>query len=167
MNDKEIREWYQANGMEYIAEDWDADAPQVQEPERHGGMRARTIEPNMVLAVHPHRTPEERTRMEALEDFFEPYISMLPRPKGELIRQLINDQKTYEAIRQDEGRASRGSTINAGKRALQALLRLIANDDPDFTPPADGRRRDYEAERAAAERVFARYWTGVNGIDSG
>lgn len=170
MNPKEVREWYRANGMEYIPEDWgdrfdtgesaDREGP---DPRVLGREHLRVFLPGSFLEGSApwsqSRSSEEREYMEVLEDFFQPYIAMLPRPKGELLRQMMNDQKTYAQIQEDEGRASRGSTVNAGKRALQALIRLIAQDDPEFVAPLDGRRRDYEAEATAARRVFSRYLT--------
>lgn len=172
MNDREVREWYRANGMAYVEDDWgplsdtgESDGKQSIERERLGGddtsRRVLQLDTERVVMYedagrvyplwHTGRTPEERKRMEQLEDFLLPYIALLPRPKGELLRSVMNDQLSFEDV---PGYTDRHNARRAVKRALRALIKVIAADDPQFTPPPDGRRRDHDAEMSAARRVF-------------
>lgn len=102
------------------------------------------------------RSREEQDWLDLLDRFFAPYIAMLPRPKGNLVRQVFNDLSSYTKVGQ-ENRMARQSAHEAVVRAVRDLTRLIANDDPLFRPPADRRRRDFEEEARAARRVFMVY----------
>lgn len=167
MTDKQVRKWYQDHGIEYIPSDWD-------DSNERRGLKNWT---SMHIGREPvylwggpfpdssndrpwwhARTAEEKVTAKQLEAFFAPYIAMLPRGKGELIRELVNDRKTYDQIAEDNKFYDRSHAHRALRRAVQALVLLIAKDDPDFV--YHGRPRDYEAEQAAAERVFDRYMKG-------
>jgi hypothetical protein len=71
-------------------------------------------------------------------------------------------RRTQADIAREESRTQQAVSA-ALVRAMRDLLRAIAKDDPDWTPPKDGRRRDYDGEKKAAERVFDRYWTSRQG----
>jgi hypothetical protein len=179
LNDKDIRRWHHANGMEYIKEDWGPRDPETGEglsPTPYWGDNAfgRESRPGMSMSMTPgrldwldaegiirplwaERSPEDRAVMESLEDFFTPYIATLPRPKGNLLREYMGMRRTQADIAREESRTQQAVSA-ALVRAMRDLLRAIAKDDPDWTPPKDGRRRDYAGEREAAERVFDRYW---------
>lgn len=88
-----------------------------------------------------------------LDDFFAPYLAMLPRDQGELVRQLINDRLTYAEVGQSR-RVSRQAAHQRAQTALRDLTLVIAQDDPAFRREADGRSRNFKAEAEAAERVF-------------
>lgn len=171
MNEKEIRRWCHDNGIEYIASDWgprsdtgESAGPTAWISQEHrttaswsmGNLLKAADDPTAGSMWHD-RTPEDREYIEALEDFFDPYIAMLPRPKGNLIREYMGMRRTQRDIGRSEG-VTRSAVTHALKRALRDLTRLIAKDDPEWVPPADKRRRDYEGEKEAAERVFGRYW---------
>lgn len=174
MNEKEIRRWCHDNGIEYIASDWGprsdtgesaGEASYYGERQEHRnvvrwdmtGLLTGREQKSDSAPVWAGRTPEDREYIEALEDFFDPYIAMLPRPKGNLIREYMGMRRTQRDIGRSEG-VTRSAVTHALKRALRDLTRLIAKDDPEWVPPADKRRRDYEGEKEAAERVFGRYW---------
>jgi len=165
MNDKDIKTWYRTHGMEYIAEDW---GPRSDTGESTVAPRARalrvgreevwswlSVPDDAEIAGAEQRTVEERGYIEKLEAFFAPYIAMLPAHKGEVLRELINDRKTYGEIREDHKYPHRSSAQRAVELATRALVRLIAQDDPEFM--RQPRSRDLELEREAAERVFDRY----------
>jgi hypothetical protein len=162
----DIRRWYHEHGMPYEEEDWgprdehgESAGPQNQRQERKDLVRSSDSSPGRLWwwekQIFPWRprTPHERDWANLLDDFFMPYIAMLPRPKLNLVQQLFNDLKTYTEVAEYEGTARSTAHENV-QRAVRDLTRLIANDDPLFRPPADGRRRDYEEETRAARRVF-------------
>ena len=158
MNDKEIRKWYADHGVEYIPEDWGA---------RGNKMNFMgTSMPSYILMLEeegrakplwPQRGDGEREYVLALEDFFAPYIALLPRPKGNLIEEYMGMRRTQADLARSE-HVSQQAVSKAMKAALRSLTRLIAKDDPEYVPPQDGRRRDFEGERAAAMRVFVRWY---------
>lgn len=167
----DIRRWYHDNGMAFHPEDFGVRAetgesigPQTQDREREGrdGIRSSASTPDRMWWWEKQRHPwRERSEGELewlylLDQFFAPYIAMLPRPKGNLVRQVFGDRMTYAEVAEANG-VKRQSAHEATKRAVQDLTRLIAEDDSMFTPPADGRTRDHEAETRAARRVFMVY----------
>ncbi len=105
------------------------------------------------------RTPEDREEVEAMEEFWFPYLHMLPVPKANILWQVMNARLTYEQIGEARG-TSRQAAHDAVRTATRDLLRLVAADEPRFVPHADKRRRDYEGEEAAALHVLNRYWKG-------
>jgi hypothetical protein len=175
VDSKKIRRWYQRHGMEYLPEDWgqrsetgESDSKQTATGPYGGqlGNEQTTLVANtgeMQWWWEDKRPPwtqrHDRAWVVTLDEFFAPYLSMLNRPKGNLLRQLINDRLTYEAIGKEVGMSKQGAWKQL-KSAIQEVTRLIALDDPEFVPQPDGRRRDRDAEREAAGRVFARYLEG-------
>lgn len=168
----DIRRWYQDNGVSYEKEDWgprsetgESAGRQREKAERSGPDRVSGHDPTSEWWWERQRAPwrerdvDEAQWAWALEDFFGPYLAMMSRPKGNLLRQLINDGRTYAEIGAYNG-VTRQAAYAAVKRAMQDLTKLIARDDPSFDRPDDGRQRDYEQERASAERVFDRYMLG-------
>ena len=167
----DIRRWYHQHGMPYEEEDWgprsevgESIGLQVQPREREGrdGVRSTASTPDRMwwwekqhFPWHP-RSLVEKQWVQLLDDFFTPYLAMLPRPKGNLVRQVYGEQRTYTEVGQESGIA-RQSAHEAVQRAVRDLTRLIANDDPLFCPTPDGRRRSYDEEAQAAHRVFAAY----------
>jgi len=103
------------------------------------------------------RSISEKRWLYLLDAFFAPYLAMLPRPKGNLLREVFGERHTYQKAADERQLYDRSHARAQTLRALQGLTQLIANDDPEFMPPKDGRARDFEAETAAAERVFDRY----------
>jgi hypothetical protein len=176
VNEKEIRRWHHDHGVEYIPEDWTGRSetgetiarlpfwgdPRARENMARranmtpGGMQALD-DSGQAAPLYAGRTAEDREYVMALEDFFDPYIALLPRPKGNLIREYMGMRRTEADIARTAG-VTQQAVSQALQRALRALTALVARDDPEWVPPADKRRRDYEGEREAAERVFDRYW---------
>ena len=172
MDTKDIRKWYHDHGIPYEAEDWgprsetgESDGHQPVDRERadrHNFVLSRAATPEELWWWEKHailwrpRSGEEADWLQTLDDFFAPYLAMLPRAKGNLVRAIYGDLATYEEAAQAEGIA-RQSAHEATKRAVRDLTRRIAEDDPLFRPPPDGRRRDYEDEARAARRVFMVY----------
>lgn len=166
MDEKDIRRWYQQHGVEFIASDWKRD-PETGESLYPDGLDAerrdvtRLVDSTWMRFFEegqlPWFLPRDRDTVEALEEFFSPYIAMLPRPKGNVLRQLVNDTLTYQEIAEDRDVSRQGAwkQVNA---AVTELVRLVARDDPAFTPPRDGRRRDKRAELASAAAVLNRFW---------
>lgn len=166
---KDIRRWYHKNRMPFEEEDWGPQAetgesigPQTQDREREGrdGVRSSATTPDRMWWWEKQRFPwrprtsEEKRWLYALDAFFAPYLAMLPRPKGNLVRQVFGELLTYAEVADDEGLFDRSGARKRVLAAVRDLTRLIANDDPLFRPPPDGRRRDYEEEAKAARRVF-------------
>lgn len=169
MNDADIRRWYHENKVPYLEEDWgprgetgESIGPQSQVRERTDTtITAPTTPDHMWWWEKQHfpwhrRSVSEKEWLRMLEDFFTPYLATMPRAKGNLLMQLYADLSTYAEIGERE-RIARQSAFEATRRALRDLTRRIAEDDPEFVPPEDGRRRDYEAELVSARRVLARY----------
>lgn len=168
----DIRRWYQDNGVSYEKEDWgprgengESAGRQREKAERSGPDRVGGHDPTSEWWWERQRAPwRERDVDEAqwawkLEDFFAPYISLLSRPKGNLLRQLINDGRTYAEIGEYNG-VTRQAAYAAVSRAVQDLTKLIALDDPNFAWPDDGRKRDFAAERQSAQYVLEQYLRG-------
>jgi hypothetical protein len=163
-----VRKAYHDLGLPYLDEDWgprsetgESVGRQSQDPERRDILRTVAATPDQMWWWERHHYPwRQRSHSEEewllfLEGFFAPYIAMLSRPKGNLVRQVYGDRSTY-AEAGALTRLSRQGAQQATERALRDLTRLIANDDPDFVLPTDKRRRDYEAETTSARRVFLR-----------
>ena len=177
MTTRDIARWYHKHGIPYERDDWgprgetgESEGEQMQRPEQaysasdrgSNNVRSTDATPGNMWwwegKPFPwrQRTHSERAWIAALEGFFTPYLAMLPRPKGNLIREVFNDTKTYQEVA-DDNHMARQSAHEAVQRAVQDLTKLIAKDDVLYRPPADGRRRDYEAENRAARRVFILY----------
>ena len=170
---KDIMRWYHKHGMPVEKEDWgprdetgESIGQQTQEPERYWEDKKRK-------RVNPHdpakdwwwekaglpwkaRTPEDAEWVAILDAFFAPYLSLLPREKSNLIWHAYNSMSSFTSAAEEEG-ISRQAAQQGTVRALQDLTRLIAEDDPLFHPPRDGRARDHEEEARAARRVLMVY----------
>ena len=161
----DIKKWYAKNGMEYIPEDWEGSRTS------YFGTKRKGADAGMVLRgytagdgwwadkayvwAHEARTPQEQMYIELLEEFFTPYLALLSRTDGNLVRQLVlnTHRLTYAELAKKHGLA-RQSAWEKAQRALQRLTRSIAEDDPQFEDPKDQRRRDFDAEQDAARRVL-------------
>lgn len=171
----DIRRWYHDHGMPFEEEDWgprdetgESIGRQVQQPERSPGkdgstsVRSTAATPDRMWWWEKQRFPwrersiEEKRWLYLLDAFFAPYLAMLPRQKGNLVRQVFGEGMTYTEVGEEAGIA-RQSAHEGVQRAVRDLTRLIALDDPMFNPPRDGRRRDYAEETRAARRVFVVY----------
>jgi len=171
----QIRRWYHKAGLDFQQEDWgtrndtgESSGRQRQEPERSPGktgstsVRSTDSTPARTWWWEKQHFPwqargaAERRWIYTLDAFFSPYLAMLPRPKGNLVRQVFADGYTYTEVGQKVG-MKRQSAHEAVRRAVRDLMRIIAEDDPLFHAAADGRRRDYEDEARAARRVLMVY----------
>ena len=165
----DIQRWYHNHQMPFLEEDWqlrsdtgESDSPQSQEGERTKEVRSSANTADRLWWWEKQqfpwrkRTHEEQEWQEKLDQFFAPYLAMLPRPKGNLLRSLYGDLRSFTELGLD-ARTSRQAAFKAARSARRALIRLIAEDDPQFVAPVDGRTRDYEGEEYAAERVFFHY----------
>lgn len=168
---RDIRRWYADNHVPYIEEDWgprdedgESAGQQTQDREREGrhGVRSTASTPDRMWWWEKKHFPwsarssEEKRWVYALDAFFAPYLAMLSRPKLNLVQQVFNDRTTFQEVA-DEGRITRQSAHEGTRRAIRDLTRLIADDDPLFHAPTDGRRRDYAEEARAARRVLVTY----------
>jgi hypothetical protein len=167
---RDIRRWYHKNGMAYEHEDWgprsdtgESDSPQMQEGERTKEVRSTASTPDRMWwwenQTYPWRERgyAEKRWLYLLDQFFAPYLAMLPRPKGNLVRQVFGERQTYAEAGVEVGLSRQGAQQSVA-RAIRDLTRLIALDDPLFRdPPGDGRKRDFEEEARAARRVFMVY----------
>lgn len=163
---RDIRRWYSDHGMPYLEEDWgerdesgESSGQQVQEGERTREVRSTAATPDRMWWWEKQHFPwrprsdEEKEWALTLEEFFTPYVALLPRAKGNLLQQVFGDLRTYGDVGREEGK-SRQAAQQATQRALRALVQLVANDDPLFRPSTP---RDYEEESRAARRVFVLY----------
>lgn len=170
---KDIKRWYHEAGVPLLNEDWGARdevtgesiGPQTQHREREGrdGVRSSATTPDRMWWWNKQRFPwRERTTTEKewlylLDQFFAPYLSMLPRAKGNLVREVFGEVRTYQEVADERG-VRRQSAHEAVQRAVRDLTRLIALDDPLFHDPIPAaRKRDFEEEARAARRVFVTY----------
>jgi hypothetical protein len=165
----DIRRWYHEHGIPYEDEDWgprsevgESIGQQVQEGERTREVRSTAATPDRMWWWEKQRFPwrersaDEKRWMYLLDEFFAPYIAMMPRPKGNLLRQVFGERATFSEAGTESGMSKQGAQ-QATARAVRDLTRLIAHDDPLFRPERDGRRRDYEEEARSARRVFMVY----------
>ena len=177
MDRKDIIKWYEENGMEYIPEDWGprnevgeslSNDHQGQEKGIGGtskvaggwfGANQWQLESGGIpfAPIWPPRTPEEQEYVEALDEFFTPYLARLPLAKANVILAYLGERKTQAEIGATQGITQQGVSKEL-RSAVRQLTRLVALDDPDFTPPRDARRRDYRAEADAAGRVLNVWW---------
>ena len=73
------------------------------------------------------RTDEEREVLEALEDFFLPYIAVLPKEKASVLDQYLGQRRTQEEIAAAQG-VSQQAVSKQLRTALRALINRIAAD---------------------------------------
>jgi len=205
VNEKEIRNWYRENGLEYLPGDWDrrnevgeSASYQPSMPERApvygtagpggrvggwirplsherliyeedasaseqhilpGGAPGKHFQSRFHAMWQEQRLPEDREEVEAMEEFWSPYLHMLPVPKANLIWQLMNARLPQSAVADGLG-ITQQAVSKAAVQAFRDLCRLVAADEPRFIPPADRRRRLYEDEKMATLHVLNRYWKG-------
>lgn len=174
MVDKQTRKWVATwlsrHGLEYIPEDW---GEHGEYPFSGNAMPTAGLKPGKhnipIPYVLDHRTPpwkqratpEEREKIEALEDFFTPYISQLPQAKGQVLYEYMFLRRTFDEV---TGYRSRQASSQALKRALQDLARLVAEDYPGYVRPADGRVRDKVAELTGMKDSLNRFWSERFGV---
>lgn len=169
MSLKDIQRWYAKHGMRYEEEDWgprsetgESDGKQVQEGERTKEVRSTDSTPSRMWwwerQVFPwkHRTLEDRDWVLALDEFFAPYLAMLPRPKGNLVQQIYGDLSTYQAVADETG-VSRQAAHKATRKAVEQLTKLIAMDDHVYACSQCGLPHAPESATEAAQRVFERF----------
>jgi hypothetical protein len=169
---KDIRRWYHDHGIPYQEDDWgprdevgESIGRQVEEGERTREVRSSASTPDRMWWWEKQqfpwreRTPSEREWANTLEDFFTPYLAMLPGPKLRLMEQVFNDTRTFAEVAEAGAYADRSGPRKAVQRALRDLTRRIAEDNPHWEPPADARRRNYAEEEEAARFVFVKYVT--------
>ena len=184
MTRSEIKEWCKANGIEFIPEDWGQRDPETGEglendpylPSRRdektyslsgadelqgAELALRRGGGHVSLHLWPERGDADEDTVEVLDDFFEPYLSLLPRTQGNVLRQYMGERRTYGELG-----GHHSSAQERVERALRRLIRLVAEDDPNCPAPGGGRgnRRDFDGEVAAAHRVLDRYWQRRFGV---
>lgn len=183
VKDKDVVAWHLEHGIEYIPKDWgERDAVTGEGLENagneywgereHHSVSSWPLTPAVLEAqahrktLWPPRSGSDRDVMDALEDFFEPYLSMLPRPKGNVVREYMGFRRTQSTIAERKGITQQAVSARL-LSAVRHLTRIIAIDDPLYRELAagDGRRSFQDEAPAAAQRVLNVYWTKRFGHD--
>jgi len=171
---KSARHWYAEHKVNVIPEDWGRRDPATGEGLENAGSaywgeRNRSdrvtkrglmsellwFEDNgMLKALWHQRTDEEREFIEALEDFFTPYIALLPKEKASVLDQYLGLRRTQEQIADAAG-VSQQAVSKQLRAAVRALVRRIAQDGGLATLPGNDHSIT-DSERAWF--VFDRYW---------
>jgi len=165
---KFVRRWYAGHDMNVVSEDWGRRDPTTGEGlenvgNTYWGDRAdrvtllpmRDLERLLGEKLGPiwsPRTDEERKFIEALEDFFTPYIALLPKEKASVLDQYLGQRRTQEQIASAAG-VSQQAVSKQLRAAARALMRRIAEDWPE---------NELDPERPSSEQrawfVFQAYW---------
>lgn len=174
MTEQEVRAWHEANGVPYIAEDWGERDPETGEGlenvgndywgehENTGRVIQMGLTPGLLDwldgegIINPawsQRGLAEREKMEALEEFFAPYLSQLTYAKGNLILQYMGERQSLGAIGKDRG-VSRQAIHKQLRTALRMLTKLVAEDHGYTT----ARPRNYGDESRVALEALNEYW---------
>lgn len=170
-----VRQWYKDHDIPFLREDW---GPRAETGESDHQTQATDVVgrvpwgrrevlmssiPGQLWWWEDKKPPwlnvPHTDWEEVLETFVRPYLPLLVEASTRVLEQWMYDRMTYQEIA-DVERITREAVRRRLKRGLQDLTRVIAADDPSFTPPRDRRRRDLKEEFAAAERVFNRYLDG-------
>mgnify|MGYP003576198420 FL=1 len=166
---KEVQQWYRDHDVPYIPTDW--------------GRRAETGEglsddinweerPDIVRSADPTpvrmwwwerqtfpwqpRTAAESSMIDALEEFFWPYLAELGVDEGFMLHRYLFDRATYQEIADDLG-STRQNVHRRVKTAIRTVTRRVAQQNPDFVAESDGRRRNFEDEVEAARAMLNDY----------
>lgn len=173
MRKRDIKKWYSQHNMEYIPEDWGLRDPDTGEgltgtsaADRRTNNKVHTgwFSPGYFAggrepfsALWRARTEFEQEEIEALDEFFAPYMIQLPLAKQNLIHDYMGWRKTQTEIGEETG-ISQQAVSKDLRAAIRQLTRLVAEDDPDFIPAPDGRKRNQALEDEAAGRVLNAWW---------
>jgi hypothetical protein len=169
---KDARRWYAEHHVDVIPEDWGKRDPETGEglenvghaywgdsgDARRSGLHripggdflqfvVWLEEGGRVSPLWSGRTDEEREVIEALEDFFTPYIATLPKGKASVLDQYLGQRRTQEQIASARG-VSQQAVSKQLRAAVRALVRRIAEDAPGYS----------EDPSKSAWFVFERYW---------
>lgn len=171
---RDARRWYAKHGFDVIPEDWGKRDQETGEGLENAGnaywgernrsdrVTRRGFESEFVWfenagqlrALWTSRTDEEREVLEALEDFFTPYIALLPKEKASVLDQYLGQRRTQEQIADERG-VSQQAVSKQLRAAFRALVRRIAQDahshDEDIS-------KTFETPAEAAWFVFECYW---------
>jgi predicted DNA-binding protein YlxM (UPF0122 family) len=149
---KNARKWYAKHGFDVIPEDWGKRDPETGEGLEnvgnaywgesrdgrdrsvtrlpHGGLHQFVVwleDHNKLSTLWHERGEEEREVLEALEDFFTPYIATLPKEKASVLDQYLGQRRTQEQIADERG-VSQQAVSKQLRAAFRALINRIAAD---------------------------------------
>jgi hypothetical protein len=166
MNEAEVRQWYEANGMEYLPGDWDERSDtgesasyQPQSSERHHMKMAEMPDQDRLAEMEDEgkvmllwEQREDHEVLEALEEFFAPYMSSMPHAKRRVLEEFMMDRKSQSEIAGDRNPEV---TQQAVSKQIRAAVRWAVKAIADDTPGA-GLYDDEELAWVA----FNEYWEG-------
>jgi len=178
---KDARRWYAEHRVNVIPEDWGRRDPETGEglenvgdaywgERNHAdrvtkrGVASELLwfeDDGLLTALWQPRTDEERELIEALEDFFTPYIALLPKEKASVLDQYLGQRRTQEQIASAAG-VSQQAVSKQLRAAVRALIRLISADwelHDDFINITDEQRAWFVFEAYWYER-FGRRFSG-------
>jgi hypothetical protein len=169
----DIRQWYEAHGMEYVAEDWGSRsdtgestgrAPDVRERPHSGrvasydGKAFEQME-DLGLVGFLWTQREDHDTLDALEEFFTPYLATMPHAKRRLIDGYIYNRRSQARLAETLG-VSQQAVSKRLAAALRWLVKTIA-DEQRFLAEVAG---DYETMSAEDEELawhsFNTFWEG-------
>lgn len=172
-NETELRQWYETHGMEYLPGDWDErfesgeSASHQRVPQQNVGRRHVTIgadearlayyeDKGLVMLLWEQR--EDHVVLEALEEFFAPYMSAMPHSRRRVLEEYLMDRRTLAEIADGrEPEVSKQAIHQQIRRAVSWMVKTIA----DSTPGAglyDDEELAWEAFNAFWERRFGTPW---------
>lgn len=167
MTDKDIRQWYDAHGIEFKGEDWgprgetgESSGRQNADPDRVGRDYVVSLDPAELYAHDDGslgdimllwEQREDHEVLEAIEEFFAPYMSLMPFSKRRVLDEYLLARRTQADLAAEAG-VSQQAVSKQLASAVRWLTRTIATDYPDRIAITD------VAAQVYAWAVFNEFW---------
>jgi hypothetical protein len=168
--EKEVRQWYDAHGMEYLPEDWDrrdavgeSAGAQHADRDRVGREWVHTLDPEVMYDMETDEggrimllwsQREDHEVLAAVEEFFTPYIALMPAAKRRVLDEYLLGHRSQEDIARELG-VDQSTVSRRLWASARWLTRLVAQDTNDSTAT--------DEQRAWA--VFNEFWLDRFGVD--
>lgn len=171
MTDKEVRQWYDAHGMEYDAEDWGPKGDNGESLGKQSSERAR-VGREYVSPYDPHslyelehdeggvvrllwEQREDHAVLEAVEEFFAPHMAVMPGAKRRVLEEYLLGRRSQTDMAGELG-VSQQAVSKQLRSAVRWVVRDIA-DDQRFHAEVAG-----DMETASTTDDAALAWTAFN-----
>lgn len=140
---KEVRQWYDAHGIEFKDEDWgprsetgESAGRQQADPDRVGREYVVSLDPadlyahddgslGNIMLLWEQR--EDHEVLDAVEEFFAPYMSLMPFTKRRVLDEYLLARRTQADLAAEAG-VSQQAVSKQLASSVRWLTRVIAND---------------------------------------
>jgi hypothetical protein len=136
---KEVKQWYDAHGIEYLPEDWgerddtgESIGKQSSIAQRVGRDKVPAFDPEVLNELEGDEggvvtllweQREDHAVLAALEDFFAPYLSWMPSPKRRVLVEYLLGRRSQEDIA-----VELGVSQQAVSKQLRAAVRWVVRE---------------------------------------